>query len=77
MRCNPTNYSPTVTLKEQERTLEEEVATQFKPLMWLPPDREKGEVFPTIWFRSVAAITAMQHMMLARMILVAESPFLA
>ncbi|CAG9987616.1 unnamed protein product, partial [Clonostachys byssicola] len=66
-----------LSLKDQERTLEEEVATQFKPLMWLPPDREKGEVFPTIWFRSVAAITAMQHMMLARMILIAESPFLA
>uniref|UniRef100_A0A8H7K7K6 Zn(2)-C6 fungal-type domain-containing protein n=1 Tax=Bionectria ochroleuca TaxID=29856 RepID=A0A8H7K7K6_BIOOC len=66
-----------LTLKEQERSLEEEVATQFKPLMWLPPNREKGEVFPTIWFRSVAAITAMQHMMLARMILIAESPFLA
>lgn len=77
MQCNPTNYPPTVSLREQEKILEEEVATQFKPLMWLPPDREKGEVFPTIWFRSVAAITAMQHMMLARMILIAESPFLA
>ncbi|KAF7557546.1 hypothetical protein G7Z17_g551 [Cylindrodendrum hubeiense] len=38
--------------------------------------RAKGEVFPAIWYSSTMALTGMQHLMVAKMILTAESPFL-
>ncbi|RSM09154.1 hypothetical protein CEP52_004308 [Fusarium oligoseptatum] len=63
-------------LKEQERYLEQYVVGRFAPILSRPPDRTKGEVFPTIWYASNIALTGMQHMMMAKMILVAESPFL-
>ncbi|KAJ4317233.1 hypothetical protein N0V84_007452 [Fusarium piperis] len=63
-------------LKEQERYLEQYVVGRFAPILSRPPDRTKGEVFPTIWYASNIALTGMQHMMIAKMILVAESPSL-
>ncbi|KAM5346140.1 hypothetical protein ACJ41O_009145 [Fusarium nematophilum] len=63
-------------LKEQERYLDQYVVGKFTPILSQAPDRRKGEVFPTIWYSSAIALTAMQHMMIAKMILVAESPFL-
>ncbi|KAK7428294.1 hypothetical protein QQZ08_005191 [Neonectria magnoliae] len=63
-------------LKEQEDYLEQHVAGQLSPILSRSPDRAKGEVFPAIWYVSTMALTGMQHLMVAKMILVAESPFL-
>ncbi|KAK7414258.1 hypothetical protein QQX98_006855 [Neonectria punicea] len=63
-------------LKEQEDYLEQHVADQLSPILSQSPDRAKGEVFPAIWYASTMALTGMQHLMVAKMILIAESPFL-
>ncbi|KAJ4251000.1 hypothetical protein NW762_011650 [Fusarium torreyae] len=64
-------------LKEQEEYLDQYVVGRFAPILSRPPDRVLGEVFPTMWYASSIALTGMQHMMVAKMILVAESPFLS
>ncbi|KAI5459599.1 hypothetical protein BGZ63DRAFT_254965 [Mariannaea sp. PMI_226] len=63
-------------LKQQERHLDQHVVDGLSPILSLAPDRAKGEVFPTIWYASSMALTGMQHHMVAKMILIAESPFL-
>ncbi|KAK7226946.1 hypothetical protein V2G26_014949 [Clonostachys chloroleuca] len=63
-------------LKQQEETLEETVVKQFEPILSLPPKKEDGHVFPIIWYHSAIGLTAMQHFLLAKMILLAESPLL-
>jgi hypothetical protein len=65
-----------VILKQQEETLEETVVKQFEPILSLPPKKEDGHVFPIIWYHSAIGLTAMQHFLLAKMILLAESPLL-
>ncbi|KAI1069402.1 hypothetical protein LB507_008630 [Fusarium sp. FIESC RH6] len=64
-------------LKEQEEYLDEYVTGRFAPILYRPPDKVSGEVFPTMWFASPIALTGMQHMMIAKMILLAESPLLS
>ncbi|KIL92214.1 hypothetical protein FAVG1_04622 [Fusarium avenaceum] len=64
-------------LKEQEEYLDQHVCGRFTPILFRPPDRVSGEVFPTMWYASPIALTGMQHMMIAKMILVGESPFLS
>ncbi|KAG4284453.1 hypothetical protein FPRO06_08832 [Fusarium proliferatum] len=64
-------------LKEQEEYLEQYVTGRFEPILHQPPDRVLGEVFPTMWYASPIALTGMQHMMIAKMILIAESPLLS
>ncbi|KAM0281504.1 hypothetical protein ACHAO9_010666 [Fusarium lateritium] len=64
-------------LKEQEEYLDQHICGRFTPILFRPPDRVSGEVFPTMWYASPIALTGMQHMMMAKMILIAESPFLA
>ncbi|KAJ4009521.1 hypothetical protein NW752_009111 [Fusarium irregulare] len=64
-------------LKEQEQYLEEYVTGRFAPILYRAPDKVSGEVFPTMWFASPIALTGMQHMMIAKMILLAESPLLS
>ncbi|RGP72905.1 hypothetical protein FLONG3_6543 [Fusarium longipes] len=64
-------------LKKQEEYLDEFVTGRFTPILYRPPDKACGEVFPIMWFASPIALTGMQHMMIAKMILVAESPFLS
>ncbi|KAH6880790.1 hypothetical protein B0T10DRAFT_495245 [Thelonectria olida] len=63
-------------LKQQERHLEQHTVEGLAPILSRAPDRAKGEVFPTIWYASSMALTGMQHLMVAKMILIAESPFL-
>ncbi|KAH7157326.1 hypothetical protein B0J13DRAFT_541523 [Dactylonectria estremocensis] len=63
-------------LKQQEKYLYQHVVDGLSPILSLPPDRAKGEVFPAIWYSSTMALTGMQHLMVAKMILTAESPFL-
>ncbi|KAH7186105.1 uncharacterized protein B0J16DRAFT_343216 [Fusarium flagelliforme] len=64
-------------LKEQEEYLDEYVTGRFAPILYRPPDKVSGEVFPTMWFASPIALTGMQHLMIAKMILLAESPLLS
>ncbi|KAF5586975.1 ARCA-like protein [Fusarium pseudoanthophilum] len=64
-------------LKEQEEYLDQYVTGRFEPILHRPPDRALGEVFPTMWYASPIALTGMQHMMIAKMILTAESPLLS
>ena len=64
-------------LKEQEEYLDEYVTGRFAPILCRPPDKVSGEVFPTMWFASPIALTGMQHMIIAKMILLAESPLLS
>ncbi|EXK86048.1 hypothetical protein FOQG_10097 [Fusarium oxysporum f. sp. raphani 54005] len=64
-------------LKEQEEYLDQYVTGRFEPILYRPPDRVLGEVFPTMWYASPIALTGMQHMMIAKMILTAESPLLS
>ncbi|KAG8354020.1 hypothetical protein FVEN_g8239 [Fusarium venenatum] len=64
-------------LKKQEEYLDECVTGRFSPILYRPPDKISGEVFPMMWFASPIALTGMQHMMIAKMILIAESPFLS
>lgn len=63
-------------LKDQESHLEKESSILFEPIITLPPKREEGEIFPKIWFRSAIALTGVQHFLLAKMILIAESPIM-
>ncbi|KAL4724321.1 hypothetical protein ACLX1H_008934 [Fusarium chlamydosporum] len=65
------------SLKEQEEYLDEFVAARFAPILCRPPDKISGEVFPTMWFASPISLTGMQHFMIAKMILIAESPLLS
>ncbi|KAF4436572.1 hypothetical protein F53441_13210 [Fusarium austroafricanum] len=64
-------------LKEQEEYLVQYVTGRFEPILYRPPDRNSGEVFPTVWYASPIALTGAQHMMIAKMILIAESPLLS
>jgi hypothetical protein len=63
-----------VKLKDEESVIESELREDFNPILSLPPKKEAGEVFPTIWYRSTFAVTGMQHLKIAQMILLAESP---
>ncbi|KAF6805983.1 ArcA-like protein [Colletotrichum sojae] len=61
-------------LKRDEEMLALESARHFVPVMQRPPDRSRGEIFPLVWYASDVEVTALQHFILARMILVAEDP---
>jgi len=54
--------------------LEQEHVHEFAPLLEKGPDHANDEIFPTIWYTSHAQVTAMQHLDLAKMILIAEDP---
>ncbi|OLN86780.1 hypothetical protein CCHL11_07887, partial [Colletotrichum chlorophyti] len=61
-------------LKNEEDVLAAESTRQFIPLVQRPADRSRGEIFPLVWYGSDVEVTALQHFILARMILVAEDP---
>ncbi|KAL0934978.1 ArcA-like protein [Colletotrichum truncatum] len=63
-------------LKHDEEILALESTRQFIPLTQRPADRSRGEIFPLVWYGSDVEVTAQQHFILARMILVAEDPSL-
>ncbi|KAF4332208.1 hypothetical protein FBEOM_13996 [Fusarium beomiforme] len=44
-------------LKEQEEYLDQYVTGRFEPILYRPPDRVVGEVFPTMWYASPIALT--------------------
>ncbi|OHW96828.1 hypothetical protein CSPAE12_04414, partial [Colletotrichum incanum] len=63
-------------LRGEKEALALECARQFIPIMQRPADRSRGEIFPLIWYASDVEVTALQHFILAKMILVAEDPSL-
>ncbi|KAJ5316528.1 hypothetical protein N7508_001036 [Penicillium antarcticum] len=63
-------------LKTQHQHLSEEFRSELQPLLENKPDRAKGEIFPTIWYCYDSQVTAIQHLKLSEMILIAESPHL-
>ena len=65
-----------VRLKEQEGLLDQQISGQWTPNFKRQPDKSKGEVFPTIWYGSDLVVTGIQHLMIAKMVLMAESPML-
>ena len=47
------------------------------PLMVRPPNKASGEVFPTIWYGSDLVVIGVQHVMIAKLVLIAEDPSLS
>ncbi|KAH0437776.1 arca-like protein [Colletotrichum camelliae] len=63
-------------LRNEEEALIIEAARQFTPIIQRPADRSRGEISPLVWYSSDIEVTALQHFILGRMILVAEDPSL-
>ncbi|KAF9876768.1 hypothetical protein CkaCkLH20_05614 [Colletotrichum karsti] len=63
-------------LKSEEEALILESNREFTPIIQRPADRSRGEIFPLVWYASDIEVTALQHFILARMILIAEDPHL-
>ncbi|KAF4983966.1 hypothetical protein FZEAL_758 [Fusarium zealandicum] len=63
-------------LQKQGELLEEEALREYQPFFVRSADRSNGEIFPTIWFSSVLEVTSMQLCIIAKMVLMAENPFL-
>lgn len=65
-----------VRLKQQEGLLEQQISdqTQYAPILNRAPDKTKGEVFPTLWYGSDLVVTSIQHVLIAKMVLIAEDP---
>ncbi|KAI5456740.1 hypothetical protein BGZ63DRAFT_428849 [Mariannaea sp. PMI_226] len=63
-------------LQKQGEQLEEEALREFQPFFIRKADRANGEIFPTIWYSSALEVTSMQLCIIAKMVLMAENPFL-
>ena len=63
-------------LKAQEETPQTECCSHFTPVLKREADKSRGEVFPLIWYASDGEVTATQHFILARTVLIAENPSL-
>lgn len=63
-------------LKAQEEALQTECCSQFTPILKREADKSRGEVFPLMWYVSAAEVTATQHFILAKAVLIAENPSL-
>ncbi|KAL4914998.1 hypothetical protein BDW62DRAFT_213055 [Aspergillus aurantiobrunneus] len=61
-------------LKHHQAQLITDYAAHFLPILQTPPDKSKGDIFPTVWYTTDAQVTGVQHLELARMILIAENP---
>lgn len=46
----------------------------MEPILELKANRANGQVFPTVWYGLDVQATAVQHLLLAQMILIAENP---
>lgn len=46
----------------------------FEPIFERPPDPEKGEVWPELWFLSDSHVTAVQHFDLSKILLTVYDP---
>ncbi|KAI9935097.1 hypothetical protein MW887_000718 [Aspergillus wentii] len=63
-------------LKELEKQLMHDYMSQLIPILERKADKSQGEIFPTVWYAVDSQVTAVQHLELARMILIAENPHL-
>ncbi|UZP40240.1 hypothetical protein NXS19_008056 [Fusarium pseudograminearum] len=63
-------------LQKQGELLEEEALREYQPFYVRPADRSNGEIFPIIWYSSALEVTSMQLCIIAKMVLMAENPFL-
>lgn len=79
VQYTPSGLTRTDRLNEQQALLERNVLTQtrYVPILKRPPNKAKGEVFPTIWYGSDLVVTGVQHVMIAKMVLTAEDPGLS
>lgn len=63
-------------LQKQGEVLEDEARREYQPFYVRPADRSNGEIFPIIWYSSALEVTTMQLSIIAKMVLMAENPFL-
>ncbi|KAI1052589.1 hypothetical protein LB507_009840 [Fusarium sp. FIESC RH6] len=63
-------------LQKQGEILEEEALKEYQPFYVKKADRSNGEIFPVIWYSSALEVTSMQLCIIAKMVLMAENPFL-
>ncbi|KAL4880531.1 hypothetical protein BJY04DRAFT_219002 [Aspergillus karnatakaensis] len=63
-------------LKQHQQHLSSTYTPHFAPILQNPADVTKAEIFPTVWYTTDAQVTGVQHLELARMILIAEDPVL-
>ncbi|KAK2616210.1 hypothetical protein QQS21_000842 [Conoideocrella luteorostrata] len=63
-------------LMDQQEHLEKYVLADIQPIYKKPANKAKGEIFPTVWYRSNIEVTSMQFSLLAKCVLVAENPHL-
>lgn len=61
-------------LRFRERKLVQESSGAMEPILELKADRANGHIFPTVWYSLDVQATAVQHLQLAQMILIAENP---
>ncbi len=61
---------------DQQDHLEKHFLFDIEPIYKNPADKSKGEIFPTVWYRSNIEVTSMQLSLLAKSVLVAENPHL-
>lgn len=63
-------------LKAKYQQLHRNYLHELVPILEEDADRTRGNMFPSIWYSFDAQVTAIQHLKLAEMILIAESPYL-
>ncbi|KAL4908483.1 hypothetical protein BDW74DRAFT_175166 [Aspergillus multicolor] len=63
-------------LKAHQQYLIFTYSSHLTPILQKPADRSKGEIFPTVWYTTDAQVTGVQHLEMARIILIAENPHL-
>ncbi|KAH8706149.1 hypothetical protein BGZ61DRAFT_493144 [Ilyonectria robusta] len=63
-------------LQKQGEQLEEEAVRDIQPFFTRKADRSNGEIFPIIWYSSALEVTSIQLAIIAKMVLMAENPFL-
>ncbi|KAL6228893.1 hypothetical protein BDW75DRAFT_250499 [Aspergillus navahoensis] len=68
------SFSEYERLRRHQEQLVTTHSCYLTPILEKPADRSKGEIFPTIWYATDAQVTGVQHLEMARMILIAENP---
>ena len=63
-------------LTDQQAHLENVILADVQPIYKRDADKSRGEIFPTVWYRSNLDVTSMQLSLLAKSVLVAENPSL-
>ncbi|KAH7145500.1 hypothetical protein B0J13DRAFT_322893 [Dactylonectria estremocensis] len=64
-------------LQKQGEQLEKEAVADIQPYFTRKADRSNGEIFPIIWYSSALEVTSIQLSIIAKMVLMAENPFLS